>query len=65
MLQQKDTDWLNGCNNKTHRYSVYNKPTSDLKTPMTESERMEKYITCKWQAKESWSNNPHTRQNRP
>ena len=23
----------------------------------TESERMEKYIPCKWEAKESWSNN--------
>ena len=26
---------------------------------MTESERMEKYIPCKWEAKESWSSNPH------
>ena len=31
----------------------------------TESERMEKYIPCKWEAKESWSINPHIRQNRP
>ena len=29
------------------------------------NERMEKYIHCKWEAKESWSNNPHIRQNRP
>ena len=28
-------------------------------------ERMEKYIPCKWEAKESWSSNPHIRQNRP
>ena len=28
----------------------------------TESERMEKYIPCKWEAKESWSSNPHIRQ---
>ena len=28
----KDTDWLNGYKNKTHIYSVYKKPTSDLKT---------------------------------
>ena len=28
----KDTDFLNGYNNKTHVYVVYNKPTSDLKT---------------------------------
>ena len=26
---------------------------------------MEKYIPYKWEAKESWSNNPHIRQNRP
>ena len=24
--------------------------------------RMEKYIPCKWEAKESWSSNPHIRQ---
>ena len=23
------------------------------------------YIPCKWEAKERWSNNPHSRQNRP
>ena len=28
----------------------------------TESERMEKYIPFKWEAKESWSSNPHIRQ---
>ena len=30
----------------------------------TESERTEKYIPCKQEAKESWSSNPHIRQNR-
>ena len=65
MLQPKDTDWLNGYKNKTHIYAVYKKPTSDLKTHMTESERMEKYIPRKWEAKEIWSSNPHIRQNRP
>ena len=24
---------------------------------------MEKYIPCKWEAKESWSSSPHIRQN--
>ena len=24
-----------------------------------------KYIPCKWEAKESWSSNPHIRQSRP
>ena len=32
MLQLKDTDWLDGYRNKTHIYTVYKKPTSDLKT---------------------------------
>ena len=34
MLQPKDTDWLNGCENKTHIYiyAVFKKPNSDLKT---------------------------------
>ena len=31
MLQPKDTDWLNVYKNKTHIYSVYRKPTSDVK----------------------------------
>ena len=30
----------------------------------TESERMEKYIPCKWEAKEIQSSNSHIRQNR-
>ena len=59
----KNTDWLNGYKNKIHMYAVYKKPTSDLKTHKNESERMEKYIPCKWEAKESWSSNPHIRQN--
>ena len=29
------------------------------------NERMEIYIPCKWEAKETWSSNPHVRQNRP
>ena len=31
----------------------------------TESGRMKKYISCKWEAKEKWSSNPHIGQNRP
>ena len=31
----------------------------------TESERMEKYIPRKWEAKESWSINSHIRKNSP
>ena len=47
---------------KTHIYAIYKKPTSNLKTHIDESERMEKYIPCKWEAKELWSSNPHIRQ---
>ena len=32
MLQPKDTDGLNAYKNKTHKYTVYKKTTSDLKT---------------------------------
>ena len=30
MLQPKDTNWMNGYENKTHIYAVYKRPTSDL-----------------------------------
>ena len=40
-------------------------PLQNSKHIKTESERMEKYIPCKWEAKKSWSSNPHIRQNRP
>ena len=33
------------------------------KKHQTESQMMEKFISCKWEAKESWSNNPHIKQN--
>ena len=37
------------------------KPTLDLRHIQTESEKMEKYAPCKWEAKESWGSNPHIR----
>ena len=64
MFQPKDTDWLNGYKSKTHIYAVYKKATQTSRHLQTESERMEKYIPCKWEAKVSWSNNPHSTQNR-
>ena len=52
MLQPKDTDWLNGYQNKTHIYAVYKKPTSDLKIQTDwKWEDEKKYIPCKWQTK--------------
>ena len=32
MLQQEDTDWLNGYKKRTHIYAIDKKRTSDLKT---------------------------------
>ena len=59
-LNANDLKWLNAptkrhrlaewIQNKTLIYAVYKKPTSDLKT---ESERMEKYILCKWETKKA------------
>ena len=39
MLQSREADWLNGYKNKTHIYTAYKKPTSELKT----------YIDWKWE----------------
>ena len=66
MLQPKDRDWLTGYRNKTHIYILSTRnPLQTYRHIWTESERMEKYISCQWGAKESWSSSPHTRQNRP
>ena len=48
-----------------HIYAVYKKPTSDLKTHIDRKWEDGKIYTMKWEAKESWSSNPHIRQNRP
>ena len=64
MLQTKDIDWLNGYRNKTHIYAVCKRPTSDLGHIQTESEGMEKDISCKWKSKEGCSSKSLIRQNR-
>ena len=62
MLQPKDTDWLNGYKAR-HIYMLSTRNTLQTSRHIqTESEKMEKYIPCKWEAKESWSSNPHIRQ---
>ena len=54
MLQPKDTDWLSGYRNKTYIYLLSTRnPLQASRYILTESERMEKYIPCKWEAKES------------
>ena len=61
MLQPKDTDWLNGYKTRPVYMLSMRNPLQTSKHIQTESERMEKYIPCKWEAKESWSSNPHIR----
>ena len=48
MPQPKDKDWLKGCKNKTPIYGVYKRLTSKQGT---ESERLEKDISCKQRPK--------------
>ena len=44
--------------------AVYKRPTSKQGHIQTESEGLEKAISCKWRPKESRSSNTHIRQNR-
>ena len=46
MLHSKNTEWVNRYENKTHLYAAYKRLTSDLKTPQTESEEMQKGINA-------------------
>ena len=46
MLQSKDIEGLNGNKYKTCVYAAYKRLTSDLKTPQTESEEMQKGINA-------------------
>ena len=65
MLQPKDTNWLNGYKNKTDIYAVYKKPTWDLKTHIDWKWEDGKIYSMQMGSKESWSSNPHFKQNRP
>ena len=58
MLQPKDTDWLNELKKTRPIYMLSTKNTLQTSRHIqTETERMEKYIPCKWEAKERWSSN--------
>ena len=61
MLQPKDTDWQT---RPIYMLSTRN-PLETSRHIWTESEKIEKYIPCKREAKESWSSNPDIRQNSP
>ena len=47
MFHPKDIDWLKEYKNKTHIYTTYKRPTSDLGTQQPERKGMEKEIPCK------------------
>ena len=53
-IQKKDTYMLSTRN-----------PLQTSRDIQSERESIEKYIPCKWEAKECWSSNPHIRQNTP
>ena len=55
MLQPIDTDWLNGYKKKTSIYTVYKKPTSDLKTHIDWNWEDGKIFSMRIE-NESWSN---------
>ena len=62
MPQPKDKDWLNGYKNKTPIYMLSVRDLPQTKGHIqTESEGLEKDISCKWRPKESRSNNTHIR----
>ena len=47
MPEPKDKDWLNVYKNKTPIYAVYKRPTQTKGHIETESEGLEKDISCK------------------
>ena len=61
--RQRLAEWIKKTR-PTYKLSTRN-PLQISRHVQTESETMEKYIPWKWEAKESWSSNPHIRQNRP
>ena len=53
MLQPKDTDLLNGYKTRSIYMLSTRNPLQTSKHIQTESERMEKYTPCKWEAKKA------------
>ena len=47
MPQPKGKDWLNGYKNKTPLYAAYKRPPQNKGHIQTESEGLEKDISCK------------------
>ena len=63
-LQPKHTDWLRGYKNKTPKYTIHKRPTSDLQVCTNWKWGGGKNTPGKWKSKESCSNNTHIRYNR-
>ena len=53
MFQPKDIYWLNGYKNRTHMYLSTIDPDQIQGYILTDSEGMEKDISCKWKSKET------------
>ena len=62
--RHRPAEWIQKKKRPIYMLSTRN-PLQTSRHKQTESERMKKYIQCKWEAKESWNGNPHNRQNRP
>ena len=57
--QPKEKGWLNGYENKSLIYAVYKRSIQTKGHIQTESEGLEKDISCQWRPKESRSSNAH------
>ena len=55
---KRQTGWMDTKTRPIYMLSMRN-PLQTSRHIWTESERMEKYIPCKQEAKESWSSSPH------
>ena len=65
MLQSKDPGWLNRLKKKQDLFKYFLQPAHiRAKDTETEVEGIEKDILYKWEHKESWGSNTHSRQNR-
>ena len=62
MKRHRLAEWIH---KQDHYMLSIGNPLQISRRMQAENERMEKYVPCKWDEKESWSSNPCIRQNRP
>ena len=65
MLQLKDIAWLNGYKNMYTFCCLQETHFRPKDTYRLKVRGWKIYIPCKWEAKESWSGNPHIRKHTP